>query len=93
MEKLNYYRVVALQPTVYTSLVNKLGQTLELVEHPLRGDKAPVVILYHAEKLAVLSDFYDTEDMLAGGDYEPVYMYGEMQCTFECMNLKGGVWL
>lgn len=86
MQVLNYQRLTALKPTVYHTFTNKLGQEIELVEHPIKGDEAPVVILYHAEKLAVSSDFYDCNDMLNGQDYEPVYMHGQMMMTFECMN-------
>ncbi|MGF7082976.1 hypothetical protein [Mucilaginibacter sp. UYCu711] len=47
------------------------------------GDEYPVIILYHEEKLAVDSDFFDTADMESGGDYVPVYLYGEMHLAFE----------
>lgn len=92
MKILNYHRLTALNPTVYTTFTNKLGQEIQLVEHPLKGDESPVIIIYHAEKLAVESEFFDTDDMTAGQDYEPVYMYGEMQMTFDCMEFKKGVW-
>lgn len=80
---LNYQRLMALDPTIYATLTNKEGQVMDLVEHPIKGDEYPVIIVYHAEKLAVCSDFFDTDDLLGGEDYEPVYMYGEMNLRFE----------
>ena len=81
--KLNYQRLMALEPTIYSTITNKEGQVMDLVEHPIKGDEYPVIILYHAEKIAVCSDFYDTEDMEHNSDYQPVYMYGEMNLRFE----------
>lgn len=81
--KLNYQKLMALNPTIYSTITNVIGQTMDFVEHPLKGDEYPVIIVYHAEKLAVCSEFYDTDDMEAQGDYEPVYMYGEMNLRFE----------
>lgn len=83
MQVLNYQRLMALKPTLYTTFTNSEGQQIELVEHPIKGDEYPVIIVYHAEKLAVCSEFYDTNDLLGGEDYEPVYMYGEMHLKFE----------
>ena len=81
--KLNYQRLMALNPTIYCTITNKEGQVMDLIEHPTKGDEYPIIIVYHAEKLAVCSDFYDTDDMTGGQDYEPVYMYGEMNLRFE----------
>jgi hypothetical protein len=39
--------------------------------------------VYHDEKIAVISDFFDTNDLLGGADYEPIYMYGEMNLAYE----------
>jgi hypothetical protein len=83
MKTLNYNKLMALKPTVYQKFTNKIGQEIELVEHPIQGDEHPVIIVYHAEKLAVVSDFFDCDDMLSGEDYEPVYMYGEMNMSWE----------
>ena len=80
---LSYQRLMALEPTIYSTITNKEGQVMDLVEHPIKGDEYPVIIVYHAEKIAVCSDFYDTEDMEHNSDYEPVYMYGEMNLRFE----------
>jgi hypothetical protein len=81
--KLNYQRIMALNPTVYCTITNSIGQTFDLVEHPTKGDEYTVIIMYHAEKLAVDSEFWDTADMESGGDYMPVYMYGDMHLAYE----------
>jgi len=80
---LNYTKLMLLNPTVYATFTNREGQEMQLVEHPLKGDEYPVIILYHAEKLAVCSDFYDTADLLGGSDYEPIYQHGQMNLAFE----------
>jgi hypothetical protein len=83
MKKLNYTKLMALKPTVLTKFTNREGQEIELVEHPTQGDLSPVIIVYHDEKIAVISDFFDTNDLLGGADYEPIYMYGEMNLAYE----------
>jgi len=73
MKELNYTRLMAHNPTVYDTLTNREGQEMQLVEHPLKGDEYPVIIVYHAEKVAYCSDFWDTDDLMGGEDYEPVF--------------------
>lgn len=70
-------------PTKYAETTNKLGQLIEFYEHPLRGDESPVIVVYHAEKIAVESDFFECDDMLGGEDYEPLYKEGEIVLAFE----------
>ena len=60
-----------------------MGQSFDLVEHPTRGDEEQVIILFHDEKLAVYSSFYDTEDMEHIEDYTPYYIYGEIHMGYE----------
>lgn len=84
MKVLNYHRLMALKPTVLTTITNSLGQTFDLVEHPIHGEDYTVIIMYPEEKLAVDSDFWDTADMeIPNGDYVPFYLYGEMNLAFE----------
>lgn len=83
MNKLNYNKLKALNPTVYKVLTNSLGQVMHLVEHPTQGDMYPVIIMHHDKEIAVCSEFYDTNDMYLGSDYEPVYKDGEILCAFE----------
>lgn len=83
MDVLNYQRLMALKPTVYTTFINSVGQSIELVEHPSKGEEYPVIIVYHAEKLAVCSHFWDTKDMTSNSDYEPIYKHGQINMAFE----------
>ena len=78
MSAINYSKLVALKPTVYDTLVNSSGQTIELVEHPLKGDECQVIAVCHELKLAAYTDFFDTDDLLTE-DYEPVFYNGELQ--------------
>lgn len=72
--------------TKYAEVTNRLGQLMEFYENPIRGDEAPVIIVYHAEKIAVESDFFEPDDMLQGEDYEPLYKNGEILLAFESKN-------
>lgn len=74
---MNYSKLMAHNPSVYGKMVNSLGQTIEFVEHPLRGDEAEVICVCHELQLAEYSGFYDTEDMTAEhGEYEPAFIDG-----------------
>ncbi len=83
MQKLNYSKLMAAKPTVYETIVNQLGQTIELCEHPTEGDLYPVIAVYHKEKAAANTDFFDTEDFHEGSDYNPCFKDGEIKCFFE----------
>lgn len=84
MNHLNYKRLVELTPTIYATFTNSLDQVIELVEHPLYGDEYPVIAIYHDEMLAVSTDFYDIEDMLADHkEYEPIFLNGDLHFGYE----------
>lgn len=75
-----------LDPMVYTTLTNKLGQTIDLLEHPLKGDEAPVIARYVDPSGNVFlydTEFFDTDDLTGGDDYEPVFAHGGMYCSYE----------
>lgn len=74
---------MVLKPTVYSTIVNQEGQTIEFVEHPIMGDEYPIIAVYHKEKVAVCTDFFDVSDFFEGSDYNPVYMHGELKCAWE----------
>ena len=73
-KKYNYEKLMSHEPTEYTQIVNAAGQTITMYEHPLQSDIAPVILVIHSEQFAQDSDFFETDDMTAGGDYEPVYI-------------------
>jgi len=74
---INYEKLMAQKPTVYTTLVNSLQQVIDLVEHPTMGDEAQVIAVCHDLRLASYSSFYDTYDMLNIIDYEPSFIEGK----------------
>lgn len=75
---------MACNPTEYTRITNKLGQEVVFYEHPSYGDEYPVIAVIHEYKVAVCTDFYDTDDMVAEhGEYTPAYMHGEVACQWE----------
>ena len=77
---LNYQKLINLNPTVYGSFVNSLGQNITFVEHPLKGDEVPVICLCHELNLASYSDFFETDDMIADHrEYEPIFINEQFQ--------------
>lgn len=67
-------------PTKYGQITNKLGQTIEFLEHPTKGDEAPVICVCHELQLADYSSFFDTDDMTADhGEYQPSFVNGQLQ--------------
>lgn len=77
---MNYEKLTKENPTVYTTMVNSIGQEIELVEHPFKGDESPIIAVCHELKLASYTDFFDTDDMLADHkEYEPLFIDGKFQ--------------
>lgn len=76
---LNYTKLMALQPTVYETFTNSIGQVIKLVEHPIKGDSVPVIVVCEELQLAAYSDFYETGDIdEIGGDYEVGFLDREL---------------
>lgn len=79
MYSYNYEKLMAQQPTVYGTIINSLGQKIDLVEHPTKGDESFVICVSHELKLAEDSTFFDTDDMMAEhGEYEPAFENGKL---------------
>ena len=71
---LNYTKLMSEEPTLYGEMVNSLGQKIEFVEHPYKGDEYPVIAVCRELKLASATDFWDLDDMLADHkEYEPSF--------------------
>lgn len=83
MTPINYKNLVDAKPTLYKTIVNQLDQSIDLVEHPTRGDEYPVIAIYHKEKIAVVTDFYDCGDFYEDSDYNPICLNGEIGCAYE----------
>ena len=79
MSDLSYKKLMSHSPTVYSSVVNRLGQKIEFVEHPLRGDEYFVIAVSHEHKLAMSTDFFETDDMedIESG-YTPIVENGQL---------------
>jgi hypothetical protein len=77
---LNYEKLMALEPFVYQTMINSLGQKIDLCEHPLKGDSTFVLAICHELKLADYTDFFETDDMVADHkEYEPLFIDGKLQ--------------
>lgn len=77
---LSYKKLMEHEPTIYTTIINSLGQRIDLVEHPLKGDESVVIAVCHELQIASYTDFYDLDDMLAEHkEYEPLFINGNFQ--------------
>ena len=82
--RLSYKKLMENEPTIYTTLVNSLGQKIDLVEHPFRGDESAVIAVCHELQIASHTDFYDLEDMLSEHrEYEHLFINGTLQHGLE----------
>ena len=79
----NYKKLIENNPTIYKTIINQLGQSIYLVEHPFKGDEVPVIAVYHKEKIAAYTDFFDTEDFYIDSEYNPIYIEGKIICFYE----------
>ena len=71
--RLNYTRLISLDPTIYETMTNSLGQKVQLAEHPILGQDTFVICIFPDLQLAFYSDFHDCDDMLADHkEYEPI---------------------
>ena len=76
---LNYTKLMSLNPTIYKTFTNSLGQLILLVEHPLKGDESPVIVVCEELALADYSDFYELGEIdEVGGDYEVCFIANEL---------------
>ena len=83
MTGVSYNKLVNLKPTIYDTIINQLGQEIVLVEHPTKGDEAEVIAIFHKEKVAAYTGFFDTEDFFTDSDYNPCVENGKFVCHFE----------
>jgi hypothetical protein len=76
---LNYTKLMNANPTKYGEMVNSIGQKIEFVEHPTKGDEHPVIAVCHELQLAAATDFFELDDMTADHkEYEPSFQDGKL---------------
>ena len=68
-------------PTQLGTFVNSHGQTVDLYEHPVRGDSYPVYAVIN--NILFRTDFFETDDMYAGSDYEPILTENGFMLNFQ----------
>ena len=69
---MNYKKLMSSNPFIYCEFVNNMGQKITFVEHPIRGDEAPIIAVCHKLEFAGCTGFFDLGDMLAiHKEYEP----------------------
>ena len=76
---IDYKKLMVYNPTSYGIIRNKLGQKIEMLEHPLKGDESDIIVVCHELELAAYSGFFDTADMKAShGEYQPSFKNGKL---------------
>ncbi len=76
---MDYQKLIDQNPSVYDKMTNSLGQEIEFIEHPTRGDSEQVICVCHELQLAEYSTFYDLEDMMyEDKEYEPKFIDGKL---------------
>lgn len=89
MKKLVYNVLMKHDPCEYDRMTNHLGQEIVFYEHPLLGDETTVIAVYHKEKIAVSTDFWETDDMIyPESDYAIIYEDSKLICRYESKDFK-----
>ncbi len=81
---LNYEKLTAFNPTIYGEFTNRLGQKVQFVEHPIKGDECEVIAVFHEFKKAFYSGFFELGEIdSVGGEYEVLLVGDELIHGFE----------
>jgi hypothetical protein len=84
---MNYEKLMAAKPMKLKQITNQLNQIIDLYEDPKEGDLTGVIAVYHAEKIADRTDFFDTADFFPSSDYNPVFYKNSLICFYEYHHL------
>ena len=75
----NFEKLMEYNPFTYESFINSKGQTIDFIEHPIKGDLAEVIVVCKELNKACDSGFFETDDMLASHrEYEPTFKEGKL---------------
>ena len=69
--------------SVLNEFRNDAHQIVILAEHPRYGEDGGICIMFPEHEVAFRTDFFDTEDLLARGDYQPLLLDGELKFAYE----------
>ena len=69
--------------SVLNEFLNDAHQNVILAEHPRYGEYGGVCVMFPKYEVAFRTDFFDTEDLLARGDYQPLLFDGELKFAYE----------
>ena len=74
-------KLLSKNPELLHTFINSRGQKVDIYEHPVFGDAAPTYAVIGDQMMC--TDFWDTEDMYAGSDYEPILTEIGIRFAFE----------
>jgi hypothetical protein len=81
---LNYEKLIAFNPTIYSEVTNRLGQKVLFVEHPTKGDECEVIAVFPDFEKAFYTDFFELGEIdELNGEYEVLLVDGELVHGYE----------
>lgn len=72
MQKLNYNKLMSLNPVKIGAMVNGYQQKIEFFENPIHGQDAPVIAVWAS--YAYETDFFDLDD-LTSSEADDYHLY------------------
>jgi hypothetical protein len=63
MKAIDYNKLFSYNPTKLGEMTNSIEQLVEFYEDPILGDSSPVIAINQSKLAAVITDFYDLDDM------------------------------
>ena len=80
-----YDYLIEMDAYALKSIHNQAHQKLTFVEHPVKGEEHPVIVMFPYERVAFDTTFYDTGDFYLNSEYLPILsdVDGQLYYAFE----------
>ena len=78
-----YSYLVANDAFVLAKFTNDAAQEVVLVEHPIYGDDAGILVMFPKYAVAFETDFFDIGDLTSVSDYQPLYIDEDLKFAYE----------
>ena len=68
---------------VLCRFTNDAAQEVILVEHPIYGDDAGILVMFPKYAVAFETDFFDIGDLAESKEYQPLYIDEDLKFAYE----------
>jgi hypothetical protein len=68
---------------VLCRFTNDAAQEVILVEHPIYGDDAGILVMFPKYAVAFETDFFDIDDLAESKEYQPLYIDEDLKFAYE----------